>query len=158
MPAIDRLQKAHSVNHGVELVPSEVSELAEGIAHFMSRAAVAEHRLDIQARITTAIAVLLLEEVDLEMVEIPSEQFEKMQESASGFWVYYRPSTDSLLIGIGSIPEDLIEEEAEVVEAIQVPEVSVDLSESDTDTDSESPVPEDSEEAGGQGETDTTEG
>ncbi len=158
MPAIDRLQKAHSVNHGVELVPSEVSELAEGIAHFMSRAAVAEHRLDIQARITTAIAVMLLESKELDMVEIPSADFEEMQESASGFWVYYRPSTDSLLIGIGSIPEDLIETEAEVVEAIPVSEVSVDLSESDTGEDSESLVSEDSEEAGGSASPDPTEG
>lgn len=157
MPAIDRLQKAVTVNHGVEFAPMEAAELAEGIAHFMGRAAVAEHRLDIQARITTAITVLLLEEVELEMVEIPSDQFEKMQESAAGFWVYYRPSTDSLLIGIGSIPEDIIETEAEVVEAIPVPEVSVELSESDTYTDGESSVSEDSEEARGPEETNPVE-
>lgn len=116
--ALDRLMRVVQQGKGITLDPATAIELAEGVSTFINKFAMAQHRLDIQSRVTTALVTLLVGKDD-EPLEISSEKFEKAQESTDGYWVYYRPSTDSLLVGLGQMPEDIIEDnevEATVVD------------------------------------------
>lgn len=148
---LDRVMAAAMEGRGITLDPDSTTRLADQVSDFVNKFAMAQNRLDIQSRILTAV---ISEHLSGDFMEIPSEKFEQAQEDSDGFWVYYRPSSDSLLMGLGSVPEGLIEDaevEAEVVsEDVQVSEVPVEVRESDSDSGDSSPVPEDSEEVGGQ--------
>jgi hypothetical protein len=121
---LDMLMRRVERGQGISLNPGQAQALASAVLSFVNKFAMAQHRLDISNRLTTAlVAILDRAPLDLDVegddegvvVEMSNELFERVQEEHDGFWVYYRPSTNSILVGLGSLPEELIEDSEEVV-------------------------------------------